>query len=226
MRLLHLLKSRKSAVYLLTIITAVLVIGSFLPNPAYVTQAEAENIKNSQFLSFLAKFTPLELSKTWFFYALFSVLSLSIIVCTVDRLRYRLQIPKRAKTITRAGYQGSVEDAYLTLSHNLMREKWLVRSGEDASELFAEKGHLGFWGSIAFHVSILLMVLGGVLTASESLLAGIVVTEGQTLPVSSQTIIDKARMPRFGNGNTGLTIRLDTFRPELSNGTAVKYTAS
>jgi cytochrome c biogenesis protein len=223
--LLKLLKSRKFAVCLLTVITAVLLIGSFVPNPLLVSPAEAENIKNSPVANFLSKLNPMELSKTWFFYVLFSVLALTIIACTLDRLKYRQRLPKVGELVAEEVYSGGVDKAFLALEQVLKAKKWRVTVEEGEAEILAEKGRWGFWGSILFHSSILLLVFGGLLTTSGSFLAGIVVTEGQTLPLTKDSLVNIARIPRSFT-QTGINVRLDTFRPELVNGTAVKYTAA
>ena len=225
LRLLKTFKSRKFAVYLLTIVTAVLVIGSFVPNPNFVTPAEAEKIRNNPVMNFVSKLNPMDLSKTWFFYGLFSVLALSIVACTLDRLKYRQRTPQTGEPVAAVEYNGGGEKAFLTLGQVLRAKKWQVNMKGDEAEVLAEKGRWGFWGSILFHASILLMVLGGMFTAAGSFLAGIVVTEGQTLPVAKESLVNIARLPRAFS-QTGLNVRLDTFRPELVDGSAVKYTAS
>lgn len=224
-RILHGLSSRKLAVALFITLIILFVTGSFLPKVTFMSTPQQELLaKNNPWLFRLATaLTPPEIVKHWGFGLLTGILFISTACCSILRIGRN---PYRQNRITAeipiAGVVlpvGMPEEVLTARIAGLLRSaRWDVTtiSGPGGGTLISGyKGSKGFWGSILFHASLLIIILCGLLSMYAAFYAGVVVTEGQILDVVEENLVDITRLPEIGQTAPGFRIKMESFVPYL-----------
>ncbi|MFC2072907.1 cytochrome c biogenesis protein ResB [Chloroflexota bacterium] len=161
---------------------------------------------------------------SWSFLTAVALLLLNTLACSITRISNllnkanredeRLDIAQVARLKNRAELQTQrpLTEVISAVTATLHRCGYRVatRSGVE-SHLFGEKGKLGEWGSIVFHLSFLVILLGILYSGVTRYVGSIVITEGQTVTEQHQE---------------GFQIRLDKFQATYHEGrTGTDYVA-
>lgn len=170
--------SRRFAVYLLLATTAVILLSNLLPNFSVMKAGEIKALKEGRPLLYAAA-SSLQLGKVVrspFFFILPAVIFLSITVCTVKRIkRWGMESGREGNALP--------EDMFLRAAEESLRGKgWSVEvrsqgSGEGVV-ITGFKGRKGFWGSVAFHAGMNVVLIGAVFSLFTRYNGSMVLADG------------------------------------------------
>jgi len=176
-----LFSSMRLAVFLLIILAAVSVIGTFIPqarDPQIYIQRYGEGTYTKlRLLGFI------DLYHSWGFRAVVAMLGLNLLVCSLRRLKgiisrtFRPSVEKSPEFIRGLNIHNDLPDPdkVHVLERSLSDKKYrLIKSGNN---IYAAKGILGLWGDMITHLSIL-TVLVGALVGSLGYVGTINIYEG------------------------------------------------
>ncbi|MFC1943495.1 cytochrome c biogenesis protein ResB [Chloroflexota bacterium] len=176
---------------------------------------------------------------SWSFLTAVVLLLLNTLACSITRISNllnkanredeRLDIAQVAKLKNRIEFQTQqpLAEVTSTVRATLRRCGYrVVALSGDKSNLFAEKGRLGEWGSIVFHLSFLVLLLGVLYSGLTRYVGLMVITEGQTVTEQRQDCLTVTRVPLIGERHQGFQVRLDKFQPTYYEGrTGTDYMA-
>ncbi|MFC2011247.1 cytochrome c biogenesis protein ResB [Chloroflexota bacterium] len=180
-----------------------------------------------------------EILSSWSFLTVVALLLLNTMACSITRIsnllnkasreRESLDATHLARLKNRAELQTQkpLADVISTIKATLRRSGYrVVANPDNQASLFAEKGKLGEWGSIVFHLSFLLILLGVIYSGMTRYMGLMVLTEGQTFTEQSQDYLIATRVPFLGEKHQGFQVRLDNFQPTYYKGkTGTDYVA-
>jgi cytochrome c biogenesis protein ResB len=227
LKLWRFLSSRRVAIVLLFAVTFMLLIGSVLPNPNFMSKQELERFKRERpvvyFLS--SRFNTQSIAKGYIFGFIGVFLIISTTACSIDRLieRRRLKrIPLSNLPLKEFDFEVTLEDkdAFLKkLKKTLRLKRWFLREEQnnDRYILLAEKGIFGFWGSVFFHGILITLLFGLVLYYFNGFYATILFTEGQSRVLKEDTLDVVYRKPILGVKLPPLELKLEHFIPVYWN---------
>lgn len=89
-----------------------------------------------------------------------------------------------------------------------------VRRQAGTGQLFAEKGRLGVWGSTVLHLSIVVMLLGGVYSGAAKMAGYFELAEGQVFTDRHDGYLQLDEGPLSGDHHRGFQVRLDRLHAE------------
>ncbi len=202
--------SRQFAIIALSVLVAMLILSAFIPNHMTVPEQEWLALEQSSPVWFwiASRFSTPYLVSTPLFLLGSLLLFLSTLACTVDRVRtwnrsrtlefskdkvFSFQLVRESHS-GMDGLQGRVEEL---LSHGAWQASCLQQG--ETLVISGQRGTSGFWGSIIFHVGLILCFLAGPVTALTSFKGSMVVTGDQMLPfrqaVSTEREKDAAALP-------------------------------
>ncbi len=222
------LTSMRTALVLLFLLALAAVPGSLLPqrpvNRALVFQYK---LRHPYWGSVIDRLGGFDVFGAPWFLGLYALLAVSLVGCLWPRFRLHFRAmtarpPAPPKVLDRlpfsaegrgAGSPEEVVDAAETL---LRRKRWRVerRTHDDgAVSVAAEKGHLRETGNLAFHSSILLILVGIATGALFGYQGTLLVVEGETF-TNTGLAYDELRLGRLVSGRDlpPFSLRLDDFR--------------
>lgn len=193
--------------YLLVAISAVLIIGSLLPKIAYMQPHELANLKQSSPYKYkLAEIlAPQYVVRSIPFIIVWILLLNSTVVCTYRRVKghFKLRSIKINKGIaanSRKTEGSPVGEIDVTTADTefledqvgrvLKQNRWNAEKiKDDNTAYFAGiKGAFGFWGSILFHVSLILLFVGAGVSGLTRFDGGLLLTEGQPASLADKLV--------------------------------------
>ncbi len=173
--------SMRLAVFLLIILAAVSVIGTFIPQAQdpqiYIQRYGEDTYTKFRLLGFI------DLYHSWGFRAIVLMLGLNLLVCSIKRLKniirrtFRPDVEKSPEFIRGLKIHNDLPapDKVHVLERALTDKKYrIIKSGNN---IYAAKGILGPWGDMITHLSIL-TVLAGALIGSLGFVGTINIYEG------------------------------------------------
>lgn len=133
----------------------------------------------------------------------------SVSICTLNRLRRRsIKIPtfwpeemKRSVSLEK---KRNLKDCL-----HLLRGWTVVSEREDG--IVMSRGHLGFWGSMVFHLGLLLLIVSAFTTAASLFMADILLTQGEAKRLDRSTLLNVLRDPLISVTMPAGTIELEQF---------------
>ncbi len=168
----RLFKSVKLAVFLLIILAAVAILGTIIPQGEdAIGFAMKLNPKLFQVLSLLGLF---DVYHTWWFRALLGLLSINLIVCSLDRFpktwkRIRtapsVEMEKMFEKADRDYIKGKLNETAKKIEFFLEKRFKKVRKKvkEKAAYFFIETGKYSQLGVYVVHLSIIVILIGGII---------------------------------------------------------------
>lgn len=141
----------------------------------------------------------------WYFNALLGVLSLNIVLASIDRFprtwRFISQppvtVPLRwldgSKHADRIGLRTTIDDAQTSIPHLLKQSGWShVRTDNKAGRtfFFAERGAWNRLGAYAVHVALLTIFLGGFLTSELGTTGNLPLAPGESSDLIRENVVD------------------------------------
>lgn len=195
------LTSRKTAVWLLALVVAALVLSSLLPSQMTMGPQEWARLRAERpavfWLSERLSTPALVRHPVFLFVSAF--LFFSTLLCTVQRLSRRLRL-RRAEFDKERAFSFSlrrhVPEAPEALKGRflavLSRKGWRCSAGSQGGE--GQKGvDAGFWGSVVFHVGILLCFLAAPISAKSTFRGKFLITEGIPLALKQGFVHHEGR---------------------------------
>lgn len=216
-RALRLAASTRLAAVLITALAVLTLLGVLVPQEAYLGSVRMEEFRSSA-PALAAAFEALGLDHVYSgipFAITLSLLALNTLACTVQRLiAHRKTLSGRAPrvrsvTTTQAGRAVDEARAELTAAG------WRVTDREDG--VTARKGRSGFWGSMLFHASLLVIMAGAVASALTQFSGYMLIAEGQSVVDAREAYLSVSGEPRVGDAFTGARLTLESMRFEYED---------
>jgi cytochrome c biogenesis protein len=212
--------SIKLTITLLVLIVLFFIAGTFIP-PSDVVQTFANQLSPAAAKVFLF-FRLSDLYHSSLFYILMTLLSLNLIICSINRLPALLKQYKTPHFPEPAGlFDNLPPSRIITVDKEISKIKPIVESClkknyGHISEIeerrgyffYAQQGRFSLWGVYIVHLSILIMIAGAIIGSIFGLEADINIKEGETVNVANLT---------KGNGlyNLDFSVRCDKFTVEF-----------
>lgn len=232
----NLLKSRKLAISLLLVILIFSALGTQIPQRSLLTAKDfsAWQARNP-FLSRICEalgFT--NLYWTWWYIALLVLLLINVAFCTASRFRQALRptsLQSRSTESLRkfenffSFYTSEKVSGTLQTIHSLLTaRRYRVFHQEIPGGCFvwAEKGRFGVWGSLLFHFSFLIILVGVLVSLGTRVKGRMAITEGQTFTERARDYLVLKRGLLSTYKHSGFQVKLEEFRVE-TKGKATEY---
>ena len=233
-KLIDLISSRCFAIYLLLITTATILLSNLLPKPYVMTDRELQALRETKPMVYALseRFNVAEVTKSPVFVAITVFLFMSITLCTMRRTKSFLArmkrmrpVPPMASLSLRENISNIDSKAAEKITRNLFKKgRWRVVDtlNEGRRLFYARKGAHGFWGSVAFHVGMCLVLVGALFSSFTRYNGKIVLTEG--FGMNPQEIVrglSKEELKRFPLSG----IKLERLSPAFKGPFPVDYNA-
>lgn len=230
------LVSRNTAIVLLIAVCIVITIGAALPNPDLMPRQDSERLKGrSPALFWLGEnFNSMKVGKSPVFGVVGVLLILSTALCSMDRLIKQFRARKDSSEETLPENRGAAVhlqddgDHVRKLLDLLRGDRWRVTTGEGSGGtiISARKGDIGFLGSIFFHAVLITLIAGLVIYHFTAFYATLVITEGQGLRLTRESLTSIERSPVSGTAIPDVVLTLKRFSEEYHDDvTAIDHTA-
>jgi len=150
------------------------------------------------------------------FIGLLCLLGLNLILCSLIKFPVRLRSTFRpelnppAEKIENMPVKDSIEKKSLDDIQKAFAESGFPLRMVDDNRLYGEKGRLGYLGSSFVHTSLLILLLGGLVSLVTGQRGYIVLEKGQS--ASDMTLFDESTVP------LGFELKLDSFEVEFHEG--------
>ncbi len=201
--------SVRLAIFLMILLALASVVGTLIPQGR---SAEEYAARYGDLAGLFAKLQLTSLYRSSWFLMLLFLFAVNLTVCTVSRLGPRLRRAFRPPSATdaasvaamrvkaRVKLSGAPEQAVAEISRELAARRYAVRTadGGKGTVLLARKRKLGWFGSDAVHIGLLVILAGGIVSGIAGRRAHLPLIEGQTADVP----------------HAGFQIRLDRFETE------------
>ena len=198
--------SMKFAIILLIVVAIACVIGSLVPQGEQFLQYRDSYSERTA--AFILAFHLDDVFHSWWFIALTALLCLSVLLCSLTRVRTLIRQTKTAKDPAHAisetptaSVSGVADPAPVFRQMRFYRP---VRSTADGKELlFAYRNRIGYWGAWVCHIGIVLIILGYALGQITLFSAEVYGTPGQTKPIDNtpcEVTIEDFRIERNETG--------------------------
>jgi cytochrome c biogenesis protein ResB len=203
--------NRTLSTIILIAVTAILLITSLLPNPAYMTDADIAKMQAMKPLLYAvgANYNSQKLATGYFFGFICVFLVISATLCSIDRVLSRrrdLGTPFAEPCL--GGTNSEIKVVVAVNQHQVSSfvREWLkqrlfmasTRDDSSAGVVISQRGMLGFWGSILFHSVLITALLGLVVFYLGSTRGRLVFTEGQRYPLEMSRFIHMQKAPLWG----------------------------
>jgi cytochrome c biogenesis protein len=217
------LRSMRTALILLLVIALASVAGSFIPqrpnSPLRIAQDFREHPLRSRIFDALGLF---DVFGSWWFTLLYVLLLVSLGACLFPRTRALIRNararPQPARELD--GFRhfaeipaGEPPAAAARRAQDLLRRRWFrVNRPEGGAEVAADKGLAREAGSLLFHWSFFLVMIGILVGKGTGFSGFAVITEGQCWVEAEANYDGNLRVGRyFGGDHTGARICVDDF---------------
>lgn len=229
-RLNRFLVSRRFAVWSLVALAAVFIVGGTLPDLTVLSEKELSQLEQSRPVLFWvsSNLQVYQLVRSPVFLVLPGAIWLSIALCMVRRLRREIPRTGLSGPAREADFEGaasiSIDQPLASVSERirqvLQMHRWRLQEiGENgAVQYYAHKGAQGFWGSVVFHVSLLVFLLGAIASILGRFDAEMVLTEGQTLAFAEDQMLRINGKGRLSPELPGTQVSLDRFESSFVQG--------
>ena len=220
------LRSMRTALILLFLLALASVVGSLVPQiPNSPERVASFQVDHPVLGDFYRRAGFFDVFGSWWFALIATLLFVSLVLCLLPRTRAALrsvrQRPLQAREIDAFPQYAeravaAEPGAAIAASHRVLRRRrFRVARGDGA--LAAEKGALRELGSLLFHWSFLLLLVGVIYGKGTGFSGRAVVVEGQTWTDGAANYDGDLRTGRFFDGDfTGAGVRLlgfeDTYR--------------
>lgn len=239
MRALDAISSSSFAAVLIAVLIGLVLVGLLVPQAGRLSLADrADWLEDNPLVGRLAQALGLDdLFAQSYFLAVIGLLVVSVAICTALRLARRGGT-ERTPFLTgdaadRRGLAwrsapGAREEVAAGVTEALRRTGLVVsvKDGEGCTSVSGVGGRHGFFGSVLFHVALLVVVAGGVLGALTSFAAELVLTEGQVVEIGPSAFLEAGARPRFGGPPTGYAVALDRLGFAYDRGEVVEASAT
>ncbi|MBW1997643.1 MAG: cytochrome c biogenesis protein ResB [Deltaproteobacteria bacterium] len=222
-------RSVKTTIALLIILAVVSVIGTLVPQQEGAIQfAQKLSPELVRILDFLQIF---DLYHSTWFRAVIGLLSMNLIICSIDRLPRAMRLfrtvprPDRKKPFEEIPEHrhlqvgGEIEEV-TSRTLDILKKSFRrieTRKTSGGNYLYGDKGRYSYFGAYVVHLSILLILIGGIIGSFFGFEAYVNIPEG--------AVVDSVRLRKMGTPkNLGFSIRCDRFLVDFyDDGTPREY---
>jgi cytochrome c biogenesis protein len=208
----NIITSRNLAIILLILVTTMLAVGAFLPNPKFLSEEQKieMHLKHPTLLWIGERYNSQSLASGNVFGFIGIFLILSTALCSIDRLITK----KRAKEGALFAFPSSTTQEGQKISFDnidaarleecskawFKKQKWDIGDQEnDAGKIIVGiRGKAGFWGSIFFHFILITALMGLVIYYFGAYRATLSFTEGQSYRLSKDRLVHIIEEPVWG----------------------------
>ena len=228
--MLRRLASPRLAAWLIAVLILMTLLAVLLPQKSYMGAQFADFARDVPLLASLMGALSLDrVFWSWPIMVVATLLGVNVAACTFLRLRARRRPVRVGAPSTALSAQlspgVSPTDFLETASGLLALRGYHVLTATDEG-LAARAGGSGFWGSMLMHVSLLVIIAGGLATALTSFQGEIVITDGMTVVDSREAYSSVARQPRIGEPFSGTRVSVDSTRVGYERGVLVSAVAA
>ncbi|MEX2275677.1 MAG: cytochrome c biogenesis protein ResB [Actinomycetota bacterium] len=217
------LRSMRTALILLLILALVSVAGSFVPqipnSPLRVARDFQEHPLRSRIFDALGLF---DVFGSWWFTLVYSLLLVSLGACLIPRTRAIVRNlrsrPQPARELDTFRHYAEVQVPHAPQraaeqAQKLLRRRWFrVSRPQGQASVAADKGLAREFGSLLFHWSFFLVMIGIVIGKGTGFTGFAAITEGQCWVEAAANYDGNLRTGRyFGGNHTGAQICVDSF---------------
>ncbi len=217
----NLLVSRNVAIVLLAVVTLMLAIGAFLPNPSLLTDQQRVEMQEEHPVAYWLgeRYNSQRLAQGYFFGFIGVFLIISTTMCSIDRLLKWGKVRARSVEIPpgpgqRKGVNVSLSPGVTMNDLTLKLKGWFrkrrMRVFETGDMVVGYRGEAGFWGSIFFHAILITALVGLVIYYLGGYRASFNITEGQTLHLKRDSFFYIEKEPLWGLPVPDVLISLDS----------------
>lgn len=126
-----------------------------------------------------------------FFLVIPAFIFLSVLLCTLDRLRKRkIKAPHGSAFLIKRSAVLPLPEAVKYLEG----KGWAPFEGREDS-IFMVKGENGFWGSMVFHAGLLILIISAVITGATLFSASLLLIEGLPTPLGKEGFLTIGKQP-------------------------------
>jgi len=201
-----------------------MIMGSLIPDLSTFTPEELESIrKNSPLLYELSERLAISrITSSSYFLMLPFILSLSILTSIIERLRQWMR--KQRRGMVGLPFRERFPFDYEILCHEeaeavfrrvkklLRRWRFQEERGDGCILFTAQRGEVGFWGSIIFHFSFLVIIFGGMVSLLTHFQAEILLGVGQRVSLGDKDFCRIYKTPRIFRNFPNINISLEDFK--------------
>lgn len=229
MNLLRRLASPRLAAWLIAVLIGMSFFSVVLPQKSYMGNLFEDFARDVPWL--VNAMTALSLDRLfsgWPIAVVAGLLTLNVAACTILRLRNRRRVVSQVavgRSAPSARLTGVPDATFLGAAEEILVQagyRILVRA---EGGVVGRAGGSGFWGSMLLHVSLLIMIIGGIATSLTSFRGELYITEGQTIIDSAAAYSDAPTEPEYGPAYTGARISLDSMDMTYDGPVVVKAVA-
>lgn len=181
------LASRRFAIFLLSVTLLTVLLSNLLPNFSLMKPGEVEELRQGrpQLYSIAKTFQVVKIVKSPFFSLLPVFIFISVTVCTIKRIKGELGRTNVLKAGV-ARYAAEFSAGPEAIEKVLKGSGWTVSSSVEGqtTTLSAFKGRHGFWGSVAFHAGLNIVLIGTLLSLITRYNGSMTLTEGYGVDVA------------------------------------------
>ncbi len=237
LRIWKFLTSRNTAIVLLIVVSVILLISAALPNPDLMPSYRVMELQETSplLMKLGTNFNSMKIGRSPVFAAVGILLIISTAFCSIDRMIKRFRMRSDSASELETGKKGmtfqlsgNLSDIEKKLVATLKKDRWKTKiSDSDGGKvILANRGDLGFWGSIFFHAILISLMVGLVFYFLSGFYASIRITEGQSLSLRKENLYTIDRMPLFGLALPELQFRFNSFSAVYHDDvTATDFTA-
>lgn len=211
------IRSRKLAYWLIILLTALSIAGSFLPHPTLLDTQFYDWQKNNPILAkILAALYLEDFYQSWLYLSVVILLLLNTFFCTWDQIvRVKGLFRWYAQEGQVPGYAREVRGRILPAQLPEILAKLGYQTKVTGDGLLAQKGKLGALGMIIFHGSFLVIAIGAFLYTTVSYEGRMVIAEGQRLTESRENYVALNESLWGHYLHQGFEIQLDKFSADF-----------
>ncbi len=207
--------SVKLAIFLIIIITAASIIGTFIPQ---LRSTEEYAARYGALSNLLIRLEFTDLYHSWWYIAFLFLFSLNILICTLSRLPSKMRralkprlkfdakslLPSKISEKLRKSW--NIEKSEGKIRNELLRNHYRVKEEKkgDLVNLLGRKRILGLFGADVVHLGLLIILIGGIISGASGFRANINIVEEQIVPVLNADFklqLDKFETEYWPNGS-------------------------
>lgn len=213
-RLATLLRSRKLAYLLILLLTIATIAGVLTPRAILNEDLRYERLRMDYPVVFrLLEASGLENYYTSVWYqALVALLFINTMFCTVEQWKKAALEAGQASIAVESGgmeVYGFDQSSVLALLRKNRYHTEQISDKDGRTVLVARRGRFGLFGSPLFHVFLLVLIVGVLLSGLTRSYGYLVLAEGETLPVAESSFIAVNNAPYARRGSGEVLVSLD-----------------
>lgn len=224
------LGSPRLALWLIGVLMVMNLLSVLVPQRIVLGGSFEDFVRESPFLAAVTEVSGLSRVFTgWPIVVVSGLLALNLIACTFLRLarRRRPAIPRKPRQgpSVRLSSSWPSGQAFLKAAGDVLGGgSWKMMSVSDHG-FVAVAGRIGFWGSMLLHASLLVLIVGGALTAVTSFRGELAITDGETIVDAPEAYLSILDTPEIGAAFSGARISLDRTEIGYEKGEVVSAVA-